>query len=98
LFYDITESKLFENKLADMATHDYLTGLPNRAILKDRFSVALARAKRSNSKFAAILCDIDNFKSINDTYGHMFGDRMLQAVASRLNGVMRAEEIGRAHV
>jgi len=92
LFYDITESKQFEYKLADMATHDYLTGLPNRIILKDRLIVALARAKRNSRKFAVMVCDIDNFKMINDTFGHLIGDRILQLIATQLNNCMRDED------
>lgn len=90
LFYDITESKQFEYQLAEMATHDYLTGLPNRILFEDRFEMALARAKRKGNKFAILVCDLDEFKTINDTLGHVVADALLKAVARRMNGIMRA--------
>jgi diguanylate cyclase (GGDEF)-like protein/PAS domain S-box-containing protein len=89
LFYDITDSKQFEQKLTAMATHDYLTGLPNRILLEDRFEVALARAKRNNNKFAVMICDLDDFKIVNDTLGHITADKVLKATATRLNRIMR---------
>jgi len=92
LFYDITESKQFEHKLSDMATHDFLTGLPNRVILQDRLEMAVARAKRNNSKFAIMVCDLDNFKGVNDTLGHGIADKLLQAIGARLNSKMRGED------
>jgi diguanylate cyclase (GGDEF)-like protein/PAS domain S-box-containing protein len=92
LFYDITESKLVERKLADIATHDILTGLPNRLILQDRCSIAYARAKRSKTKFAVMVGDIDYFKDVNDTFGHITADRLLIAVAQRLTSILRAED------
>jgi diguanylate cyclase (GGDEF)-like protein/PAS domain S-box-containing protein len=89
LFYDITENKQFEQKLTAMATHDYLTGLPNRILLEDRFEVALARAKRNSNKFAVMICDIDDFKNVNDTLGHITGDKLLKSITTRLNKTMR---------
>jgi diguanylate cyclase (GGDEF)-like protein/PAS domain S-box-containing protein len=89
LFYDITESKQFEQKLTAMATHDYLTGLPNRVLLADRFEVALARAKRNRNKFAVMICDLDEFKNVNDTLGHITADKVLKSIATRLNKIMR---------
>lgn len=89
LFYDITESKQFEQKLTAMATHDYLTGLPNRILLEDRFEVALARARRNGNKFAVMICDIDDFKNVNDTLGHITGDKLLKLISNRLNRMMR---------
>ena len=89
LFYDITENKQFEQKLTAMATHDYLTGLPNRVLLEDRFEVALARARRNDKKFAVMVCDIDDFKNVNDTLGHITGDKVLKSITGRLNKIMR---------
>jgi diguanylate cyclase (GGDEF)-like protein len=75
-----------------MATHDHLTGLPNRILLLDRFNMAAALAHRNKARLAVMLLDVDNFKSINDTFGHEFGDRILQAIGNRLTGVIRASD------
>lgn len=72
-----------------LATHDHLTGLPNRALLEDRMSHALAQAKRRNEGFALLCVDVDNFKSINDTFGHPEGDRYLIEIAARLTSSVR---------
>jgi diguanylate cyclase (GGDEF)-like protein len=72
-----------------MAAHDFLTGLPNRALLNDRLNLAMAQASRKNKKLAVLVMDLDHFKSINDEYGHLTGDKLLQNVARRLRGVIR---------
>jgi diguanylate cyclase (GGDEF)-like protein len=85
-----------EEELAFMATHDALTGLPNRTLILDRVKQMLARARRTQTPVAALFVDLDNFKSINDTLGHGVGDELLQAVAKRLDGVIReADALGR---
>jgi diguanylate cyclase (GGDEF)-like protein len=81
-----------EEELAFLATHDPLTGLPNRALILDRLEQMLARAARSQTPVAAMFVDLDNFKSINDTLGHAVGDELLQAVAERLKLVVRAAD------
>src|ERR1700684_304315 len=78
-----------EEELAFLATHDPLTGLPNRTLILDRVEQMLARAVRSQARVAALFIDVDNFKSINDTLGHGVGDELLRAVAARLEGVVR---------
>jgi diguanylate cyclase (GGDEF)-like protein len=78
-----------QDELAFMATHDALTGLPNRTLILDRVEQMLVRARRSQTPVAALFVDIDNFKSINDTFGHGVGDQLLRAVAARLEGVVR---------
>ena len=85
-----------EEELAFLATHDPLTGLPNRTLILDRVEQMLARSARSQSPVAALFIDIDNFKSINDTLGHGVGDELLRAVSARLEGVVRhADALGR---
>ncbi len=78
-----------EEELAFMATHDSLTGLPNRTLMLDRGERMLGRARRQRAPIAALLIDLDNFTAINDTLGHAAGDELLQAIASRLDGVVR---------
>lgn len=78
------ELKKAKEKAEAMATHDFLTGLPNRVLLRDRLSQALAAAKRTEDVLAVMTVDIDNFKRVNDTHGHGEGDRFLVEVASRL--------------
>ena len=85
-----------EEELAFLATHDPLTGLPNRTLILDRVKQMVARSARSHAPVAALFIDLDNFKSINDTHGHSVGDELLQAVAARLDGVVRgADTLGR---
>jgi diguanylate cyclase (GGDEF)-like protein len=85
-----------QEELAFMATHDALTGLPNRTLIVDRLEQMLLRARRSKTPVAALFIDLDNFKSINDTLGHNAGDELLQAVGARLDGVVRdVDALGR---
>ena len=90
------ERKHTDEELAFMATHDPLTGLPNGTLILDRVEQMLARSTRSKKPVAALFVDLDNFKSINDTLGHGAGDELLQAVAARLDGVIRGgDTLGR---
>ncbi len=81
-----------EQELSFMATHDALTGLPNRTLIRDRLEQMLARSTRTHGNVAALFVDIDNFKTVNDTLGHEAGDQLLQAVAERLDGVLRGSD------
>jgi diguanylate cyclase (GGDEF)-like protein len=76
-------------QLRHLATHDVLTGLPNRVLLDDRISQALTHAHRDKTSFAVMLCDLDRFKLVNDSLGHGAGDHLLQQVAQRLTDVIR---------
>jgi len=93
---DITERKRAEEQLAHMATHDALTGLPNRMLFNDRLTVALAHAHRNQQKLAMMLLDLDHFKEINDALGHSVGDKLLQVVGDRLTSLLRrSDTVGR---
>jgi diguanylate cyclase (GGDEF)-like protein len=75
-----------------LAYHDELTGLPNRALFKDRLEAATARARRNGTKLVVMLMDLDRFKDINDTFGHMVGDRLLRKVGERLMATLRKRD------
>jgi diguanylate cyclase (GGDEF)-like protein/PAS domain S-box-containing protein len=89
---DITERKRAERQLAYIATHDALTGLPNRVLFSDRLNLALAQAQRHQHKLAVLLLDLDRFKDINDTLGHSVGDQFLRVTGKRLKGLLRKSD------
>lgn len=89
IFRDITDRKTYEAQLEHQATHDSLTGLPNRTLLFDRMNQALEYAKRDAKPLALLLLDLDRFKLINDTLGHHVGDLLLTDVAERLLSPLR---------
>ncbi|MDJ0653220.1 MAG: EAL domain-containing protein [Xanthomonadales bacterium] len=86
---DITERKRAEEVIRYQAFHDLLTGLPNRALFKDRLHLSISQARRSKHGLAVMFIDLDRFKLVNDTLGHVRGDELLQMVATRLRGSMR---------
>ncbi len=89
---DISEQRRVEEQVRHMANHDALTQLPNRSLLQDRISQAIAKAKRNEEVLALLFIDLDRFKTINDSLGHPVGDRLLQAVAARLLACTRAAD------
>jgi diguanylate cyclase (GGDEF)-like protein/PAS domain S-box-containing protein len=93
---EINELKSADLDLRHLATHDPLTGLPNRYLLIDRLDKTLAHAKRSRSIFAVLFLDVDDFNAINDAHGHEFGDLVLQSLGETLVGAVRGSDtVGR---
>lgn len=86
---DITERKQTAERIAQLARHDFLTGLPNRMVFVEAIGQAIARASRTGSEFAVLYLDLDHFKDVNDTLGHPVGDLLLQGVAERLRAAIR---------
>jgi diguanylate cyclase (GGDEF)-like protein/PAS domain S-box-containing protein len=89
---DVTERKALEAQLTHQAFHDPLTGLVNRAAFSDRVEQALTRVERKDTTLAVLFLDLDNFKTINDRWGHAAGDQVLIAVAERLHACLRASD------
>jgi diguanylate cyclase (GGDEF)-like protein len=89
---DITARKAVEDQIRYHATHDVLTGLPNRALFDDRLSTALRQSARHQDMIAVLFLDLDRFKIINDTLGHTIGDTLLVALSRRLRETVRAED------
>ena len=86
---DITGRKHVERMINHLAFHDGLTGLANRTLIRDRLQHAIARARRAGGYVAVIYLDLDDFKAVNDRLGHAAGDQLLQAVAARLQPLLR---------
>ncbi len=86
---DVSAQKALEGELTRQAFEDSLTGLPNRALLGDRMNQAIARNLRSGGRVELLLVDLDNFKTVNDTLGHIAGDGLIRAVAERMAGCIR---------
>jgi diguanylate cyclase (GGDEF)-like protein/PAS domain S-box-containing protein len=91
-FSDITQRKEAEESIRRLAHYDLLTGLPNRALLSDRATLALQMAQRSNEPMALMFIDLDHFKNVNDSLGHRVGDLLLVALAERLRNALRDQD------
>lgn len=89
---DITVRKEMEQEIKRLAYHDPLTNLPNRMLLTDRLNMAKNLSDRNRKKLALMMLDLDNFKEINDTFGHHIGDILLQVVAKKLTDILRKED------
>lgn len=92
IFSDITRLKEQETRLRVMAHYDSLTGLPNRVLFSDRLQQAMALSRRQGSKLAVVYIDLDEFKPVNDAFGHDAGDQLLIEIASRMRVVLREED------
>lgn len=90
----VAESRALQRQLEHKASHDYLTDLPNRQLFFEHLARALARARRQGGKVALLLMDLDDFKLINDSFGHQTGDKVLVEVAGRLKGFLRDADMG----
>ena len=89
---DITEARLLAARVTHQATHDALTGVPNRVLLEDRLRLAIARARRYGTRLTVLFVDLDRFKTVNDGFGHNVGDMLLVQVAERLRPRLREED------
>ncbi|HEY1589912.1 MAG TPA: diguanylate cyclase, partial [Rhodanobacter sp.] len=92
LIREMAERELVEAKVRHQASHDMLTGLPNRMLFHDRLLGAIQRAHRHHDRFALACIDIDGFKGVNDTHGHPAGDALLQEIATRLSAHLRGND------
>ncbi|WP_294956797.1 diguanylate cyclase [Sulfurovum sp.] len=92
IFSDVTHQHKDAQHNAYLATHDPLTGVSNRVLLHDRLEHAIEHAKRFDKCFAVIFCDLDNFKPINDTYGHSVGDEVLKYIAGIMKSILRKDD------
>jgi len=92
VFRDVSATHAMAEQMEHSAKHDFLTGLPNRMLLNDRISQAIASAKRHGTEVALLFLDLDGFKHINDSLGHSIGDKLLQSIAKQLVGSVRASD------
>lgn len=89
IIHDVTERRQMEEEIKRLGSHDVLTGLPNRSLLADRLAMACQQADRHNHSVAVLFLDLDGFKPINDTLGHLAGDELLRLVTQRLQFCVR---------
>ena len=92
VFRDVSEARRVAEEVMHASQHDFLTGLPNRLLLEDRLGQAIALAERHSGEVAVLYLDLDQFKQVNDSLGHMVGDKLLQSVAERLQEQVRTPD------
>jgi diguanylate cyclase (GGDEF)-like protein/PAS domain S-box-containing protein len=92
VFHDVSEAQAMAQKMTHLAEHDTLTSLPNRGLLDDRLEQGIAMAQRHSRKLAVLFIDLDHFKHVNDSLGHLMGDQLLQAVALRITACVRSSD------
>jgi len=92
VFRDVSEARRVAEEMMHASQHDFLTGLPNRLLMEDRLGQAIALAERHSGEVAVLYLDLDQFKQVNDSLGHMVGDKLLQSVAERLQEQVRTPD------
>lgn len=92
IFRHVSQSQTVTRKMAHLARHDTLTGLPNRLVLRERLALGIEQAERDGCELALVFVDVDEFKAINDSLGHLAGDNVLAGVARRLSDAVRASD------
>jgi diguanylate cyclase (GGDEF)-like protein/PAS domain S-box-containing protein len=92
VFHDVTQARAMAQKMSHLAQYDYLTDLPNRLLLNDRLTQALSAAHRRQQHLAVLFVDVDRFKHVNDSLGHLIGDKLLLAIAHRLVASVRSSD------
>jgi len=92
VFHDVSETQAMAQRMTHLAEHDILTSLPNRALLDDRLEQGIALAQRHSRRLAVLFIDLDHFKHVNDSVGHLIGDRLLRAVALRITPCVRSSD------
>lgn len=92
VFHDVSEARSMVLKMSHLAQHDYLTDLPNRLLLNDRLTQTISLARRHRKQLAVLFLDVDRFKHINDSLGHLIGDQLLQSIARRLTTCVRGSD------
>ena len=96
VFHDISETQAMAIKMSHLAQQDYLTGLPNRVMLHDRVTQAISLANRENRRVAVMFIDLDRFKYVNDSLGHLVGDKLLKEVSNRFkDGIRNTDSVSR---